>query len=86
MNNVVIVSGGEQRDSAIHIQISILPQTPVPSRAVAGSFDLHPVIFWGAALGCCCGSRVYHCSGFSAYRAQARSPQVQELQHLVSTA
>ena len=50
MNNVVIVSGGEQRDSAIHIQISILPQTPLPSRAVAGSFDLHPVIFLGAAL------------------------------------
>ena len=45
MNNVVMVSGGQQRDSAIHTQISILPQTPRPSRVVAGSFDLHPVIF-----------------------------------------
>ena len=28
----MIVSGGQQRDSAIHIQVSILPQTPLPSR------------------------------------------------------
>ena len=32
INSVVIVSGGQQRDSAIHIQVSILPQTPLPSR------------------------------------------------------
>ena len=32
MNNVVIVSGEEQRDSALHGQVSILPQTPLPSR------------------------------------------------------
>ena len=32
MNNVVIVSGRQQRDSAIHIHVSILPQTPFPSR------------------------------------------------------
>jgi len=32
INNVVIVSGGQQRDSAIHIHVSILPQTPLPSR------------------------------------------------------
>ena len=51
MNNVVIVSGGQQRDSAIHIQISILPQTPLPSRVVAGSFDLQPVISWGRCSG-----------------------------------
>ena len=31
MNNVV-VSGRQQRDSAIHIHVSILPQTPFPSR------------------------------------------------------
>ena len=31
-NNVVIVSGGQQRDSAIHIHVSILSQTPLPSR------------------------------------------------------
>ena len=29
---LVIVSGGQQRDSAIHIHVSILPQTPLPSR------------------------------------------------------
>ena len=28
MNNVVIVSGGEQRDSAIPIHVSILPKLP----------------------------------------------------------
>ena len=28
----MIISGGQQRDSAIHIQVSILPQTPLPSR------------------------------------------------------
>ena len=31
-NNVVIVSGEQQRDSATHIHVSILPQTPLPSR------------------------------------------------------
>ena len=28
----MIVSGGQQSDSAIHIHVSILPQTPLPSR------------------------------------------------------
>ena len=32
MNNVVGVLGEQQRDSAIHIHVSILPQTPFPSR------------------------------------------------------
>ena len=32
INNVVIVSGGQQRDSAVHIDVSILPQPPFPSR------------------------------------------------------
>ena len=32
INNVVIVSGEQQRDSAIHIHVSILSQTPLPSR------------------------------------------------------
>ena len=32
VNNSVIVTGGQQRDSAIHIHVSILPQTPLPSR------------------------------------------------------
>ena len=31
-NNVVIVSGGQQRDSATHRHVSILPQAPLPSR------------------------------------------------------
>ena len=30
--NNVTASDGQQRDSAIHIQVSILPQTPLPSR------------------------------------------------------
>ena len=31
MNNV-IVSGAQQSTSAVHIHVSILPQTPLPSR------------------------------------------------------
>ena len=32
INNVVMVSGGQQRDSAINIYVSILRQTPFPPR------------------------------------------------------
>ena len=32
MNNVVMVSGEQQRDSAIHIHAPVLPQIPLPSR------------------------------------------------------
>ena len=32
INNVVIVSGRLQKDLAIHMHLSILPQTPLPSR------------------------------------------------------
>ena len=32
INNVVIISGEKQRNSATHIQVCILPQTPFPSR------------------------------------------------------
>ena len=32
INNVVIVSDGQQRDSVIHIHVSILPQAPLPSK------------------------------------------------------
>ena len=32
MNNFMIVSGGLQRDSAVHVRISLFPQTPLPSR------------------------------------------------------
>ena len=31
VNNVVIVSGGQWRDPALHTQVSILPQTPLPT-------------------------------------------------------
>ena len=31
INNVVIVASGQQRDSAIRMHLSILPQTPLPS-------------------------------------------------------
>ena len=39
INNVVIVSGELWRDSAIHIQISILPPRPLPSRLVHNIFS-----------------------------------------------
>ena len=32
INNLTVVSGVQQRDSAIHKYVSILPQTPLPSR------------------------------------------------------
>ena len=32
IDNAVAVSGGQQRDSARHMHVSILPQTPLPSR------------------------------------------------------
>ena len=32
INNVVIVPGGQQRDSAMHIHVFIVPQTSLPSR------------------------------------------------------
>ena len=32
MNNVVIVSGGQHQPSAIHMDVSILSHTPLPSR------------------------------------------------------
>ena len=32
MNNVVIASVGQRRDSAIHIHVSFIPQAPLPSR------------------------------------------------------
>ena len=31
-STIMIVSGGQQKDSAIHINVSIFPQTPLPSR------------------------------------------------------
>ena len=32
INNLVVISSGQQRDSAILIYVSILPHTPLPSR------------------------------------------------------
>ena len=32
INNVVMVSGGQQRDVAMHAHVSTLPQSPLPSR------------------------------------------------------
>ena len=32
INNITIVSGEQQRDSAIYIHVSILSQTPLPSK------------------------------------------------------
>ena len=37
ISNVVIVSAGQQRDSAIHIHVPFLPHTPLPTR-LAGRF------------------------------------------------
>ena len=34
INGVVAVSGGQQRNSAGHIHVSILPQTPLPCRVL----------------------------------------------------
>ena len=41
INNVVIVSGEELRDSAICIHVSIFPQTPLPSRLKLGFLMCH---------------------------------------------
>ena len=32
MNKVVTISGEQRRDSAVHMHVSVLPQTPLPSR------------------------------------------------------
>ena len=42
VNNVVIISGGQQGDSAIHICVFILPQTPLLSR-LAGNIEQRPL-------------------------------------------
>ena len=41
------VSGGQQRDSAVHIHVSILPQAPLPSRAMlSGQLIIDPDSFF----------------------------------------
>ena len=53
-NNVVTVSGEQQRDSATHIHVSILPQTPLPYRLphnIKQSFICYIVgLFWLSIL------------------------------------
>ena len=41
INKVVTVSGESLRDSAIHVQVPILPQTPFPPRLVHNSVEFH---------------------------------------------
>ena len=44
MINVAIVPGGQQRDSATHIHVSILPQTPLPFRLPKKHWTGFPVL------------------------------------------
>ena len=50
INNVVRVSGEQQRDSAIYIHVSILPQIPLPSRLPHNTEQSS----LGCTLGPCC--------------------------------
>ena len=48
MDSVVIVSGGQHRVPAIGIRVSILPQTPLPSRLprnIEREFPVLPLYF-----------------------------------------
>ena len=48
MNSVVIVSGGQQRDSTILIHVSILPQTPSNPGCCITRTELH--VLYGRIL------------------------------------
>ena len=41
----MIVSGGQQMDSAIHIHVSILPQTPLQGIVREFGMDLHALLY-----------------------------------------
>ena len=41
MNNVVIVSGGQRRDSATHMNVFILHHIPLPSATYSRSLIIH---------------------------------------------
>ena len=41
INNAVIISGEQQRASAMHVHVSILPQTPLPSRLPRNAAEFH---------------------------------------------
>ena len=45
MSNVVIVSEGQQRDSATHSHVSLLPQAPLPSRLPHKHWAEFPVLY-----------------------------------------
>ena len=50
INNVVIVSGGQQRDSVIHIHVFILSQTPLSSRLL---HNIEQSSLWYIVGPCC---------------------------------
>ena len=45
-SNVMIISGEQRRDSAIHIRVSILPQIPLPSRLPHNIEQSSAMDFW----------------------------------------
>ena len=54
MNNVMVVPGEQQRDSAIHIHVSVLPHTPLPSsmsQLLAHNTEYNSMCY---AVGLCC--------------------------------
>ena len=53
----MIVPGGQQRDSALHVHVSILPQTPLPSRLPHNRlcFSLPLFLEAGSVCGSSCG-------------------------------
>ena len=48
VKNVVIVSDGQQRDSAIHIHVSILPQTPLLPSLPHDTKQNYPILLLSA--------------------------------------
>ena len=63
INNVVIASGAQQRDTATHIHVSILPQTPFPSRpeTMSALFFFLFNIYLFAVLGLICSGQDLRC-------------------------
>ena len=69
-----MVSGGQQRDSAIHIQASILPQTPLPAR-LPHNTQQAPVLCSGSLLD----------NTFTSYPTPCHSPWEESSAVLVSS-
>ena len=61
INNLVIVSGRQQRDSAIHIPVSLLPQSPLPSRLPRNpeQSSLLTSNIWSFKFFSICGKSIY---------------------------